>query len=550
MVHGRRTLYDHLAGTAEILAGWAQPRHVCAAGLLHSVYSTDAFEPRLFDRGERDRLRALAGHDAERLVWLFCSVRRRELVEALSNGGADAGREVRLASRIDAATIELTPAEAGNLLVLYVANHAEQACTADGGPDRWLHEMSRVASLGRPLAERVPPVFAGSTAIVSRDDEQHLLDAYRAATSAPLSSRDGVDELLAAAAGAVPWVAEPAIALGLRALARGDRNTAAVSGARAGDTLAAWNTAWDKRLPATSWARLASWLVGDSAERTPALLRATASRPEELYAQLDALGAFTSPASAASPPLPPRFAGYVTGFRDRAADPLMGNYPGLTARPWHDAERFELARELERAAPSIAAELQGLSARAFHAETEPIARSGNWDVFMLFERGRRNEENCARCPVTTRIVESQRTVRAPGGLIYFSRLAPRTRVAPHTGPTNLRLRLHLGLDIPPECGLRVGGESRRWRTGECVVFDDSFEHEVWNDADRERTVLIVDLWHPDLSDDEVALLEGLGRYAFAHARSLERFWAANEAARRGAERSAAVSRAGGRSPRG
>jgi aspartate beta-hydroxylase len=210
----------------------------------------------------------------------------------------------------------------------------------------------------------------------------------------------------------------------------------------------------------------------------------------------------------------------------------MGTYPGLTSRPWHDAERFALARELERAVPQIAAELHGLSAGAFHAEAEPISRTGSWDVFLLYERGKRNQENCARCPVTTRIVESHRTVRAPGGLIYFSRLAPKTRVAPHAGPTNLRLRLHLGLDIPPNCALRVGGESRSWQPGRCVVFDDSFEHEVWNDSDHERTVLVVDLWHPDLSDDEVALLDGLGRYAFAHARNLAGFWAANEAARR------------------
>jgi aspartyl/asparaginyl beta-hydroxylase (cupin superfamily) len=228
----------------------------------------------------------------------------------------------------------------------------------------------------------------------------------------------------------------------------------------------------------------------------------------------------------------------------------MGTYPGLTRRPWHDAARFALARDLERAAPQIAAELRGLT-DAFHAESEPISRIGSWDVLMLYERGRRLAENCARCPITTRIVESHRIVRGPGGLIYFSRLAPGTRVAPHAGPTNLRLRLHLGLDIPPNCGLRVAAESRTWIPGRCIVFDDSFEHEVWNDSDRERTVLVVDLWHPDLSDDEVTLLTGLGRYAFAHARNLAGFWAANEAARaRSAEPSAALTPAAERSPRG
>jgi aspartyl/asparaginyl beta-hydroxylase (cupin superfamily) len=67
------------------------------------------------------------------------------------------------------------------------------------------------------------------------------------------------------------------------------------------------------------------------------------------------------------------------------------------------------------------------------------------------------------------------------------------------------------------------------------VFNDRFEHEAWNHTDQDRIVLIVDLWHPALSSTEVSLLEGLHRYAFSHARRLNRYWAANAAAARHAD---------------
>jgi aspartyl/asparaginyl beta-hydroxylase (cupin superfamily) len=110
----------------------------------------------------------------------------------------------------------------------------------------------------------------------------------------------------------------------------------------------------------------------------------------------------------------------------------------------------------------------------------------------------------------------------------------------------MRLRCHLGIDVPAGCGIRVGGVERSWERGRCIVFDDSFPHEAWNESDEPRIVLIVDVWHPDLSDDEVALLEGLHRYAAAHGANLQRYWANNEAAR-SADAAAAHRTAGERS---
>ena len=87
----------------------------------------------------------------------------------------------------------------------------------------------------------------------------------------------------------------------------------------------------------------------------------------------------------------------------------------------------------------------------------------------------------------------------------------RCRIAAHTAPSNLRVRVHLPLLVPEphKCGIRVADETRTWSIGEALVFDDAFEHEVWNDGETERVVLLLDLWHPDLSQAEIASIRSM-----------------------------------------
>jgi len=206
----------------------------------------------------------------------------------------------------------------------------------------------------------------------------------------------------------------------------------------------------------------------------------------------------------------------------------MPTYPGLTARPWHDAASFSLAQALEANYEQIREEVLTLDRSLFHHESEAIKREGAWKVLLLYELGRKNMENAARCPITTRLVEAHPTVRTVAGLIYFSRMAPGTHIKAHWGPTNLRLRCHLGIQIPAgDCALRVAGETRQWQQGKCIVFDDSHEHEAWNRTSEDRIVLIADVWHPDLTPPEIAMIEGLHRYAFQYAKDLNFYWSEN-----------------------
>jgi len=153
---------------------------------------------------------------------------------------------------------------------------------------------------------------------------------------------------------------------------------------------------------------------------------------------------------------------------------------------------------------------------------------------------------CDACPVTTRGIEAHDAMRTAAGLIYISRMRARTHIHAHRGPTNLRLRCHLGITVPSgDCAIRVGNETRHWSEARCLVFDDHFEHEAWNHTDEDRIVLIADIWHPSLTATEVRLLEGLHAYAYTYARQLNRYWANNA---RSAARSEEL--AGGRSESG
>lgn len=219
-----------------------------------------------------------------------------------------------------------------------------------------------------------------------------------------------------------------------------------------------------------------------------------------------------------------RFISYLQGL-NYTNSREMNLYPGLSTTPWYDPSAFSITKTLEQSAEVIRAELAHASSGRFQPERESISRIGNWDILPLYQRGRKNVGNCALCPITTEIIESHETVRTLAGLSYFSRLGPRTHVAAHVGPTNVRIRCHLGLSIPSgRCGIRIADKEYGWKEGECIVFDDSLPHEAWNDTDKERTVLIVDLWHPELSKGEILLLKRLHTYTMHQGEALNRYW--------------------------
>jgi aspartyl/asparaginyl beta-hydroxylase (cupin superfamily) len=142
----------------------------------------------------------------------------------------------------------------------------------------------------------------------------------------------------------------------------------------------------------------------------------------------------------------------------------------------------------------------------------PAHDSGEWNVFYLDLHNVDFAANRARCPKTVALLEA---MGRPYGHAFFSAMAPGTHIVKHHGPTNKKVRVHLPLVVPglDSCRLRAGAPDnvRTFQEGKSLIFDDSFEHEAWNDASSCRINLIFDVWHPDLTDAEVKFFDILRR---------------------------------------
>lgn len=186
------------------------------------------------------------------------------------------------------------------------------------------------------------------------------------------------------------------------------------------------------------------------------------------------------------------------------------NVNGLKAQPWwtpRETGYTELVKSLERNWKLIRDEGLMVMDKAkglFLPEDENLRERGDWSQFTLWQQGRKNENACKGVPKTCTLLEKfSETTGCRRGQIKYSIMHPGTHVWPHTGPTNCRLRMHLGLVIPKEgCKIRCANETRSWEEGKVLIFDDSFEHEVWQDASSFRLIFIVDVWHPELTPQQ------------------------------------------------
>ena len=124
-----------------------------------------------------------------------------------------------------------------------------------------------------------------------------------------------------------------------------------------------------------------------------------------------------------------------------------------------------------------------------------LSTENNWKTFVLFGFGQRLGKNAALAPKTSEILEKVPNLQTA----MFSILAPGYHIPAHKGVTKGILRTHLGLIIPKDreqCRIRVDDTITPWKEGEIFVFDDTYEHEVWNDTDEERVILLFDFDRP------------------------------------------------------
>jgi aspartyl/asparaginyl beta-hydroxylase (cupin superfamily) len=198
------------------------------------------------------------------------------------------------------------------------------------------------------------------------------------------------------------------------------------------------------------------------------------------------------------------------------------HFPFLPADEFFDRSHFPWMPQIEAATDVIRAEFEALVTEelegftpyvAMEPGTPPNLWSGldhslDWSAYFLWRHAKRYEDACERCPQTAKALEALPLADMPGRAptAFFSVLRPKTRLPAHTGVSNVRTVIHLPLIVPQGCGFRVGGQTREWRVGEAFAFDDTIEHEAWNDSDALRAVLIFEVWNPHLSEVERQLL--------------------------------------------
>ena len=171
--------------------------------------------------------------------------------------------------------------------------------------------------------------------------------------------------------------------------------------------------------------------------------------------------------------------------------------------PVFSNDQFPMTALLEENADAIKKELEQIllyndslpNLQDIQNEQSTITSDNKWKTFFFYGFGIKSEQNCAKCPVTTSVLE-----QVPGLLTaFFSILHPKKHIPAHKGLFKGIIRSHLGLIIPGnngECRMQLGKQTLYWQEGKAVVFDDTYRHEVWNDSDEIRVVLLIDIIRP------------------------------------------------------
>ena len=199
-------------------------------------------------------------------------------------------------------------------------------------------------------------------------------------------------------------------------------------------------------------------------------------------------------------------------------EPTSFYFPGLPQRSFYERADFLWASALEAQTEKIKAELeQLLAAQAEQFEpyvaadadrsggTAPnahLAGSKSWSAYHLLKGGEPVEGHAEHFPATLAALDHVPMPRIAGRspMALFSLLKPGAHIRPHHGLFNFRLICHLPLIVPPGCTLRVGNQERSWSEGELLIFDDSMEHEARNRSDRQRIILLFEIWRPEISE--------------------------------------------------
>ncbi len=189
------------------------------------------------------------------------------------------------------------------------------------------------------------------------------------------------------------------------------------------------------------------------------------------------------------------------------SNPSIWNFKILSSKPWFENDKW--SNYLEENCNIIKNEFLSSKFKTIeHPGNQMLAENGKWSSITLIGAQGKNLKCENDFPNTFDLLKNM-PINETYGFVAFSKLTPGTHIKPHTGSSNLRLRYHLGIDVPePDLvKIRVGDDIKPWIEDKCIVFDDSFEHEVFHNGKKDRIVFIVDLWHPQIKDSYVNILK-------------------------------------------
>lgn len=268
--------------------------------------------------------------------------------------------------------------------------------------------------------------------------------------------------------------------------------------------------------------------LAPQAKELPAELRGERDRAELMCERYAAQFEASLRALLPGAPSSPRFAESLDILTGRKRvyfqEPRQYFFPGLPQIQFYDRSLFAWLDKLEAATAEIRGELIEVlkedSAFKPYVEANPrvpqtdpqqMLNNPKWSAFYLWKHGELERENAARCPKTVQALAavpfSHFKNRSPS--VLFSLLRPGAHIPPHTGEINARLICHLPLIVPPNCALRVGNDTRAVVEGKAWVFDDTIEHEAWNRSSETRVILLFEIWRPELTLEERALVSAM-----------------------------------------
>lgn len=204
-------------------------------------------------------------------------------------------------------------------------------------------------------------------------------------------------------------------------------------------------------------------------------------------------------------------------YKDENQKPHLFYIPDLPAVPYFKRENMNWVADIEAVFDKVKQEV--LNNMDLEGDGKPylppdmpmsgehwdkIVGKMNWASVHLYKQGVANDEVIAKFSEVMKALKNVPLALIDGNPseVFISVLKPETIIPPHFGVANNVLTVHFPLLVPEGCGLRVGQDKFLQREGEIIAFDDSYDHEAWNPSPDIRIVLIFEVWHPSLTEDE------------------------------------------------